>query len=320
MNERPIKQRPGKLGHEHPLYVLPFDHRFPYACEVFGFAEAMSAEQVAQATDLKRVIYEALEQAIAAGLPAHQAALLVDERFGADLLRDAAARGLTTILPIEKSGASEFTLEYGESWREHVERFDPTFVKVLVQLNPGGDAARNERQLAQLVEVSDYCRPLERQFMFELIVPPEPGQLSSLGGDREKFDLELRPALMVEAIERIQDAGIEPDVWKIEGLDSRGDCRRVADAVRRGGRDEVGCVVLGRGENEARVRHWLETAAATPGFIGFAVGRSIFASPLVALRAGQATREAAAAEIAQRFRRLVDTFEHARGPAARSGV
>ena len=320
MNDQPTKKPPTNLGHEHPLYVLPFDHRFPYACEVFGFAEAMSGEQVAQAAALKQVIYEALGQAIAAGLPAHQAAVLVDERFGAAILRDAASHGLTTILPIEKSGVAEFTLDYGEQFAEHIARFDPTFVKVLVQLNPEGDAARNARQLAQLVAVSDHCRSVQRQFMFELIVPPEASQLSALGGDREKFDLEVRPALMVEAIEHIQDAGIEPDVWKIEGLDSRDDCRRVADAVRRGDRDNVGCVVLGRGENEARVRHWLETAAATPGFIGFAVGRSIFAAPLVALRAGQTTHAAAAAEIAGRFRRLVDTFEHARGPAARSGA
>ncbi|HEX4148147.1 MAG TPA: DUF2090 domain-containing protein [Pirellulales bacterium] len=320
MNPRASDQHLSGPGHDQPLYVLPFDHRFPYANEVFGFVESMNDAQVAEAAALKRVIYQALEQAVVEGLPAQRVAVLVDERFGAEILRDARARGLTTILPIEKSGASEFTLDHGNQWREHVAQFDPTFVKVLVQLNPQGDLARNQRQLAQLRAVSDHCRTVGRQFMFELIVPPEAAQLASLGGDREAFDREMRPALMVVAIEQIQDAGIEADVWKIEGLDSGDDCRRVGRAVRRGGRDRVGCVILGRGENEARVRHWLETAAVSPGFAGFAVGRSIFAAPLVDLRAGKTTRAAAAAEIARRFCRLVQTFEHAQRPAARSGV
>ncbi|HEX3656006.1 MAG TPA: DUF2090 domain-containing protein [Pirellulales bacterium] len=309
-----------KLGHEHPLYVLPFDHRFPYACEVFGFTEHMTPEQEAEAIRLKQVIYEALAEAVAAGVPAQHAAVLVDERFGASILRDAKRRGLTTILPIEQSGASEFTLDYGPQWREHVEDFDPTFVKVLVQLNPEGDAARNGRQLEQLKAVSDYCRSSRRQFMFELIVPPEPQQLAALGGNREKFDSAVRPGLMVAAIEQIQDVGIEADVWKIEGLETRADCQRVSGAVRRGGRDNVGCVVLGRGENEARVRSWLEMAASTPGFIGFAVGRSIFAAPLVALRAGESSAAEAKEEIARQFCRLVEMFENAERPAARSRV
>ncbi|HEY5314864.1 MAG TPA: DUF2090 domain-containing protein [Pirellulales bacterium] len=309
-----------KPGHEHPLYVLPFDHRFPYACEVFGFAEQMTAEQEAAAAGLKQVIYEALAEAVAAGVPARHAAVLVDERFGASILRDAKDRGLTTILPIEQSGAGEFTLDYGPQWREHVADFDPTFVKVLVQLNPEGDEARNRRQLEQLKAVSDDCRSSRRRFMFELIVPPEPQQLAALDDDREKFDSAIRPGLMVAAIEQIQDVGIEPDVWKIEGLDTLQDCQRVSGAVRRDGRDGVGCVVLGRGENEARVRHWLETAACTPGFIGFAVGRSIFAAPLVALRAGESSATEAKEEIARRFCRLVETFENAQRPAARSSV
>lgn len=314
-----MKQDVGKESSE-PLYVLPFDHRFPYACEVFGFAEQMTAEQEAQAAALKQVIYGALEKAIASGLPAKHVAVLVDERFGTPILRDAHDRGLTTILPIERSGAAEFTFEYGKTWREHVERFDPTFVKVLVQLNPAGDKARNARQLELLKQVSDACREDRRRFMFELIVPPEPEQLAAVGGDRNQFDARVRPELMEQAIGQIHAAGITADVWKIEGLESGEDCRRVAQAVRAGGRDSSGCVVLGRGENEPRVRHWLTTAAGTPGFLGFAVGRSIFAAPLVAVRSGKLSAEAAQDQIAEKFCRLVETFDRARRPLAGSGT
>jgi 5-dehydro-2-deoxygluconokinase len=117
---------------------------------------------------------------------------------------------------------------------------------------------------------------------------------------------------MVGAIRQLQDAGVEPDVWKIEGLDRREDCERIVAAARRGGRHGVGCIVLGRGEDETKVREWLTTAAAVPGFIGFAVGRTDFWEPLVGWRTQQTTRESAVAEIARRYQAFVDIFETAR--------
>jgi 5-dehydro-2-deoxygluconokinase len=148
--------------------------------------------------------------------------------------------------------------------------------------------------------------------MFELLVPPEPTELDALGGDRTAYDRERRPKLMETTIRELQDAGVEPDVWKIEGLDRREDGERVVAAARRGGRGTVGCIILGRGENAAKVRAWLTTAADVPGFIGFAVGRTVFWEPLAAWRAKTITREAAVAEIARRYRGFVDLFEHAR--------
>jgi 5-dehydro-2-deoxygluconokinase len=117
---------------------------------------------------------------------------------------------------------------------------------------------------------------------------------------------------MVQAIEQLPDAGVEPDVWKIEGLDRRQDCEKVVAAARRNGRDKVGCIVLGRGEDDKKVREWLMTAAHVPGFIGFAVGRTTFWDPLMDMRAKKITREAAVSEIARRYREWVDIFEKAR--------
>jgi 5-dehydro-2-deoxygluconokinase len=148
--------------------------------------------------------------------------------------------------------------------------------------------------------------------MFELLVPAEEAQLKRLGGDKKAYDLELRPRLMVETIHQLQDAGVEPDVWKIEGLDRREDCERIVAVARRAGRDSVGCIVLGRGENETKVREWLTTAAGVPGFIGFAVGRTDFWEPLVGWRTQKRTRESAVAEIARRYQAFVEIFEGAR--------
>jgi 5-dehydro-2-deoxygluconokinase len=178
---------------------------------------------------------------------------------------------------------------------------------------PGGDAALNARQRERLKRLSDWLQArAEAKFMFELLVPAEQAQLQDVGGDRQRYDLELRPALMCRAIDELQRAGIEPDVWKIEGLDRRDDCERIVEAARADGRTAVGCIVLGRGEDDAKVHDWLATAGAVDGFIGFAVGRTDFWQPLVNLRAGTTSRDAAVAEIARRYLEFIAVFEQAR--------
>src|SRR5205807_947350 len=201
------------------------------------------------------------------------------------------------------SGQDEFQFEYGEDFAEHIEAFHPTFCKVLVRYNPEGDPALNRRQAARLKRLSEYLHDKSRsRFMFELLVPAEEPQLDRLHGDTKAYDVELRPTLMVQAIEQLQDAQVEPDVWKIEGHDRREDCQRIVAAARRGGRTKVGCIILGRGEDDTKVREWLTTAASVPGFIGFAVGRTDFWEPLIEWRAKNSTREDAVAEIARRYR------------------
>ena len=237
----------------------------------------------------------------------------MDEQFGADILRDATKQGYVTACPAEKSGQDEFDFEYGEDFGSHIESFRPTFCKVLVRYNPEGDQAMNRRQTERLKRLSDYIHSSgPSRFMFELLVPATPGQLQRSGGDKKEYDRGLRPELMVQAIAGLQAAGIEPDVWKIEGIDQREDCARVVAAVRRGGRDRVGCIVLGRGEDDTKVRQWLKTAAAVPGFIGFAVGRTSFWGPLTDWKEGRIARDAAVREIARRYREWVDIFEAAR--------
>jgi myo-inositol catabolism protein IolC len=301
------------IGFERDIYVLPFDHRGSFETQMFGWEEPLTPEQTAKIADAKRVVYDGFRAAVAGGVPKEKAGILVDEEFGAAILRDAAAEGYATACPAEKSGQAEFDFEYGDDFARHIERFDPTFCKVLVRYNPEGDQALNRRQADRLRRLSEYLRDKGRsRFMFELLVPAEQTQLERLAGDKKAYDLELRPRLMVGAIHELQDAGVEPDVWKIEGLDRREDCERMVAAARRGGRDGVGCIVLGRGENEAKVREWLTTAAGVPGFIGFAVGRTDFWEPLVGWRSNKATRESAVAEIARRYRAFVDIFERAR--------
>lgn len=304
-------------GYNRTLYIQPFDHRGSFQTRMFGWKSPLSEAQTAEIAAAKRVIYDGFTSALAAGVPKDKAGILVDEQFGAAILRDAAAAGIITACPAEKSGQSEFDFEYGEDFARHIEEFDPTFCKVLVRYNPEGDRALNARQAARLKRLSDFLATESRsRFMFELLVPPEKAQLDRLKGDKRAYDRELRPRLMRGAIEELQNAGVEPDVWKIEGLDRREDGEKIVATARAGGRASVGCIILGRGEDDAKVREWLTTAAGVAGFIGFAVGRTVFWDPVADWRAGKVTRAAAVGEIARRYREFVGVFETAVRPAA----
>ena len=300
------------LGYDKALYVLPFDHRQSYVKDMFHFKPPLTEPQRDQVIDSKQLIYEGFRQALTEGVPFDAAGILVDEQFGAAILRDARQRGCVTALSVERSGTDEFEFEYGADFASHIEAFDPTFAKVLVRYNPEGDPALNLRQLGRLKQLSEYCRRSQRKFMFELLVPATDDQLARAGGDKDAFDRQARPLLMQQTLHALQDTGIEPDVWKVEGLDSHAHGERLVQIARRGGRDQVGCIVLGRGADEARVRAWLTVAGGVPGFIGFAVGRTSFWDAVSGCRARTLTRAEAATQIAARLREWVDVFESGR--------
>jgi len=283
------------VGYDHPLYILPFDHRASFEKGLFGFTPPLC-----------------FKLALTKGVPTDAAGILVDEQFGPAILRDARATRYTTCAPAQKSGQEEFQFEYGDRWREHIAEFAPTFVKVLVRYNPESDEAMNRRQAARLKELSEFCHQNGRHFQFELLVPMTPEQSDRLEGDQHLYDHDLRPSLMVAAIKDLQSAGVEPDVWKLEGLDRRDDCEAIVRVARRDGREHVGCIILGRGSNEAGIVAWLRAAAPVQGFIGFAVGRTSFWDALVGWPDKKTTREKAAAQITDRYAEWVHIFEEAR--------
>jgi myo-inositol catabolism protein IolC len=235
----------------------------------------------------------------------------VDEEFGADIIRNASAHGYVTAMSTEKSGSDEFEFEYGNAFARHIEAFQPTFAKALVRYNPDGDAALNKRQTARLKRLSDYCRRVNQKFMFELLVPATEEQKRRVAGETTRYDREIRPSLVVQSIGALQDAGVEPDIWKIEGLDDRYDCEQVVATARRDGRIEVGCIVLGRAADDAKVEKWLSLAASVPGFIGFAVGRTTFWDAIAGLVTNKSTREEAVSRIAERYGEWAAIFERA---------
>ena len=300
-----------KLGYEKPLYMLAFDHRGSFQKNLFGVKGIPNAAEAERISDAKRILYEAFELVVENGIDRDAAGLLVDEQFGADIAVKARQAGVALAMPVEKSGQDEFDFEFGDDFGSHIERFDPTFAKVLVRYNPEGDVEMNRRQADRLRELSGWLHERDRKFLFELLVPATAEQLQRVDGDQEQYDLELRPGVLVRSIRELQEAGVEPDIWKIEGLDRREDCERVVEQARANGRDHVSCIVLGRGADEPRVVHWLEQGAGVPGYIGFAVGRTLWWDELNAYVARALGREEAAKRIAENYRRMIDAYVRA---------
>ena len=297
------------LGYPKNLFVLPFDHRSSFEKGLFGIEDRVpTAEEIDQISDYKRIIYEGLLKAIASGIPKESTALLVDQVYGSGLLADAKEKGISTCSPVEKSGQNEFDFEYGENFKSFLELAEPTFAKVLVRYNPEAPGEVNKNQRAKLKVLSDYCHEKGFKFMFELLVPPTKDQLDLVLQDINTYDLKLRPKLVRLAMGQLQHAGIEPDVWKLEGTEDPQAAENFVAQARVGYRDEVGIIILGRGENEDKVHEWLKVGARTKGIIGFAIGRTVFWRPLVDYKDGKISREDAISRISGTYQELYNLF------------
>jgi 5-dehydro-2-deoxygluconokinase len=303
------------LGYDGKLYILAFDHRGSFQKKMFGIAGDPTPDETATISDAKHLIYEGMVKAVEkSDVHPDTLGVLVDEQFGAPkhIQADAKSAGLKLAMPVEKSGQDMFDFEYGDDFGAHILKFDPDFSKVLVRYNPDHDAEENRVQLGKLKVLADWLHENGRKFLFELLVPAEPAQLESVGGDTDRYDAELRPALMRQAIEAIQDFGIEVDIWKIEGVDARADAETLAKQTRTGaGRENVVCVLLGRGASDAKVDHWLREAAPVEGFVGFAIGRSIWWDALKGFLDGSISREDARDKIADNYLRFIQVYESA---------
>lgn len=290
------------------LFILAFDHRGSFKSKMFGISgRDETPEEKAALQDAKRLVYEGALKAIDDGLPPELVGVLVDEEMGAAVARDARERGIKLAMPVEKSGQPLFDFEYGDEFGAHIEAFDPQYSKVLVRWNPDDDPEDNRIQGERLKRLGDWLRDHGRTYLFELLVPATEQQraLVESGAD---YDSEIRPYLTLAAIRQILDAGVEPDIWKIEGLDRRRSCELLSGLIRSEGRDDVIAVVLGRGADDAKVDHWLQTGAGVPGYAGFAIGRSIWWAGVEGFKDGTMTRDEAVASIAGNYRRFIDVY------------
>lgn len=297
-------------GWTDPLLVFAMDHRDSFR-RLLGLEDSGSGRE--HGRRVKSVVLGGFLEALGGLEDRAGAAVLVDDEYAGHLVGRARDAGALVCLPLERSGQAELQWEYGglpES-AAVVDRLRPDLVKVLVRYNPAGDPALNARQAALLAQASSWCGARGLPLMIEVLMPPTAAQRAAVETRPERWDAEVRPTLMVETVYRLRAAGADPAVWKVEGLDAPEQAASVARAAREGGRDDVSCIVLGRGADLDRVETWLTAGAAAPGYVGFAVGRSLWNGPAAAYDRGEVDAAAARTEIAARYLRLCRSWRAA---------
>ncbi|MFY0568407.1 2-deoxy-5-keto-D-gluconate 6-phosphate aldolase domain-containing protein [Archangium lansingense] len=293
------------------LYLLAFDERHSFEHSLLGLAGPPTTDEAEVIRRMKTLIYTGFQLALRQGGRRDGNGVLVDEQYGTHVAAHALEDGPLLALSVEKNGQDEFDFEYGQDFGAHVETFDPAFTKVQVHYNPEGNAELNARQIERLARLTDWLQARGRRFLLELRVPSTQAQFDAVGGDRERYDVELRPSLVVRAMSELQAGGVEPDVWKIEGLDQPSDCANVVRQARTEGREHVSCIVLDHHAGWKRLERWLRVAGATPGFIGFSIGQTIWRNPLRALQDGRITAADAAQRISENYQRALITWDKA---------
>ena len=256
------------LGYKKNLFILPFDHRN-------SFEKEFKKENISA---FKNIVYEAFKKAVSKNVSKETAAILVDEEYGDKIIRDAINQDYNVILTTEKSGQEEFTFEYGDEFGKHIEKYKPTFAKALIRYKSNADWSK-------LKLLADYCRKNNYKFLLEVLL---------------NFPINTSQKAR-EAIYELHRSGVEPDVWKLEGMESQNAYQEVVAKIQEGERSDVGLVILGRGENEETVNKWITDGARVKGVIGFAIGRTIFLDPLRMFRDGKITKEQTIEMISNKF-------------------
>ncbi len=263
-------------GYSEDLYILAFDHRGTITKGLLGVdGREPTQDEANKVSELKQIIFDGFLKANESGITGGDPAILVDDQF-----------------------------------REKIKEIGADFVKILVRWNPDDEEEIRETQGNRIKELSDWLSENDKKFLLEFLVPATEEQLASVENDQARYDSEIRPKLAVKVVEEMRERGADPDIWKIEGLDTSEDCEKVAHAIRTGDREDVIAVVLGRGASDEKVNEWLRAGSSVEGYKGFAIGRSIFWDALKGFHEGEKSREEAVEEIAQSYLGFLSVYQN----------
>ena len=298
-------------GYSEDLYILAFDHRGTITKGLLGVeGREPTQDEANKVSEMKEIIFDGFLKANEYGITGGDPAILVDETFGLEVQQKAKEMNIKFAAPVEKSGQKVFDFEYGDQFGEKINEVGADFVKILVRWNPDDEEEIRETQGNRIKELSDWLTENDKKFLLEFLVPATEEQLASVENDQARYDSEIRPKLAVKVVEEMRERGADPDIWKIEGLDTSEDCEKVAHAIRTGDREDVIAVVLGRGASDEKVNEWLRAGSSVEGYKGFAIGRSIFWDALKGFHEGEKSREEAVEEIAQSYLGFLSVYQN----------
>ncbi len=298
-------------GYSEDLYILAFDHRGTITKGILGVEGREPTEDEAnKVSEMKQIIFDGFLKAKESGITSGEPAILVDETFGLEVQQKAKEMKIKFAAPVEKSGQKVFDFEYGDQFGEKINEIGADFVKILVRWNPEDEEGIREIQGSRIKELSDWITKNDKKFLLEFLVPATEEQLASVENDQARYDSEIRPKLAVKVVEEMRERGADPDIWKIEGLDTPEDCEKVAAAIKSGDRANVIAVVLGRGASDEKVNEWLRAGSSVEGYKGFAIGRSIFWNALKGFHEGDKSRDEAVDEIAKSYLGFLSVYQN----------
>ncbi len=298
-------------GYSQDLYILAFDHRGTITKGLLGVeGREPTQDEANKVSEMKKIIFDGFLKANEYGITGGDPAILVDETFGLEVQQKAKEMNIKFAAPVEKSGQKVFDFEYGDQFGEKINEVGADFVKILVRWNPDDEEEIRETQGNRIKELSDWLTENDKKFLLEFLVPATEEQLASVENDQARYDSEIRPKLAVKVVKEMRERGADPDIWKIEGLDTSEDCEKVAQAIRTGDREDVIAVVLGRGASDEKVNEWLKAGSSVEGYKGFAIGRSIFWDALKGFHEGKKSREEAVEEIAQSYLGFLSVYQN----------
>ena len=298
-------------GYSEDLYILAFDHRGTITKGLLGVEGREPTEEEAnKVSEMKQIIFDGFLKANESGITGGDPAILVDETFGLEVQQKAKEMNIKFAAPVEKSGQKVFDFEYGNQYGEKINEVGADFVKILVRWNPDDDEGTRETQGNRVKELSDWLSKNDKKFLLEFLVPATEEQLASVENDQARYDSEIRPKLAVKVVQEMRERGADPDIWKIEGLETVEDCENVAAAIKTGDRENVMAVVLGRGASDEKVNEWLRAGSSVDGYRGFAIGRSIFWNALKGYHEGEKTKDEAVEEIAESYLGFLSVYQN----------
>jgi hypothetical protein len=275
------------------LYILAFDHRKV-------LRDLFPGKDEKQYSELKLLTLDALSQ-VASEIPGNFG-YLVDEEYGSQAAIETKARGLTLAMPVEASRTPEMVLQYGDDFPEHIEKFNPDVVKTLIFHSPSDDPERKERQIRLLKRIQDWCQKNQYDYMVEIIINQSENSTRS-----RVLETGLFPELRLTMAE-LSSAGIAPEIWKIEGLDSEDHTKQIGE-LKIFEEFNAKLIVLGSGASLVDVSTWVGNAAKAPNYTGFAVGRSVWQEPIGKYLNSTINAREMITQVARNFRSLVNTYE-----------
>jgi 5-dehydro-2-deoxygluconokinase len=276
------------------LVILAFDHRTQL--EDLAARHGAGAEKI-------RTFKSLIAQGARRGAQGRAGAgIILDGRFGEDVLPQMTGQGWWVARPVEMPGSRPLAFEAGDALALEMRGWPGEHVaKCLVAYHPQDDESLRAAQIASLLELQSASHGTGHEFLIEVIPPRE---------------MQKSAATLAQALEQIYAAGIRPDWWKLPPCESEGEWTSIASVIRREDPLCRGVLVLGLEASEEELDRSFRLAAPHEICRGFAVGRSIFADAAAKWFAGGMRDEEAVADIAQRYASLIRRWDEARNSHA----